>query len=106
MANPKNDGVFTLKKRKNFVFRLEGETETFSLPSLKALGFEDGQLMTEIDAEDNIVKKGGMVRDFILKYNPALENKDLADMEYFEIFNAYALNEGKSLGELKASQAS
>lgn len=99
--------VFKLQRRTEFKFVLEDDQDkVYSLPSLKALSFEDGQMMTRIDAEDDITKKGGMVRDFILKYNPDLEKKGIADMEYFEIFNAYALREGKDLGESKASQRS
>ena len=99
---------FTLKKRKAFVFALEDNPEqTYTLPSLKNLSFEDAQTMTKIDEEKNIVKKGNLIRGFILKYAPALADKNISDMEYFEIFNAYGLNEGREeLGESKASQDS
>ena len=99
---------FTLKKRKAFVFALEDDPEvSYTLPALKSLSFEDAQTMTKIDEEKNIVKKGNLIRGFILKYAPELSSTGLGDMEYFEIFNAYGLNEGKGdLGESKASQDS
>jgi len=99
--------TFTLRKRQAFMFALEDEPETtYSIPSLKSLSFEDAKAMTKIDDEEDIVKKGKLIRDFILKYAPGLKDKELCDMEYFEIFNAYGLNEGQGLGESKASQNS
>lgn len=99
---------FTLKRRKDFCFSLEEEpNKVYVLPALKSLSFEDAQAMTKIDEESDIVKKGNLVRDFILKYAPELEDKNLGGMEFFEIFNAYGLNEGKeTLGESKASRRS
>lgn len=99
---------FTLKRRKDFVFSLEDDPgKTYTLPALKSLSFEDAQIMTRIDEEKDLVKKGNLIRDFILKYAPDLEDADLGGMEYFEIFNAYGLNEGKeALGESKASSRS
>jgi hypothetical protein len=99
---------FVLKKRRTFVFALEDDPEkTYTLPALKSLSFEDAQLMTKIDDEKSIVKKGNLIKEFILKYAPELKGKTLGDMEFFEIFNAYGLNEGKAeLGESKASQDS
>jgi len=99
---------FTLKKRKDFTFALEDNPEeTYTLPALKSLSFEDAQTMTKIDDEKNIVKKGNLIRGFILKYAPELADKGISDMEFFEIFNAYGLAAGRSeLGESKASPAS
>jgi hypothetical protein len=99
---------FTLKRRKDFYFSLEDDPDkVYVLPALKSLSFEDAQAMTKIDDEQDLVKKGNLVRDFILKYAPELEDKDLGGMEYFEIFNAYGLNEGKeAMGESKASRRS
>ena len=104
MAN----AAFTLKKRKDWSFALEDDPEkTYTLPALKSLSFEDAQLMTKIDDEKSIVKKGNLIKEFILKYAPELKGKTLGDMEFFEIFIAYGLNEGKAeLGESKASRNS
>lgn len=98
---------FKLKKRVDFTFALEGDEETvYTLPSIQSLSFEAAKAMASIDEEADLVKKGGMIRDFILKSVPALGDKGLGDMEYLEIFNAYAMHAGRSLGELKASQPS
>ena len=99
---------FVLKKREAFTFALETEPEkVYTLPPLKSLSFEAAKTMASIDDEDDIVKKGGMIRDFVMQSVPELAEKDLSDMEYLEIFNAYATFEGKgSLGESKASQSS
>ena len=99
---------FTLKRHKDFQFSLDDNPEkVYVLPALRSLGFEDVQVMTKIDDEQDIVKRGNMVRDFILKYAPELEDLNLGGMEYFEIFNAYGLHEGReNLGESKASRRS
>lgn len=99
---------FTLKRHKDFIFALEDNPEkTYTLPALRSLSFEDAQAMTKIDEEDDIVKKGNLIRNFILKHAPELEDMNLGGMEFFEIFNAYGLSAGKdSLGESKASRRS
>lgn len=102
------EASFTLKKREDFTFALENEPDViYTLPALKGFSFEEAQEMSKIDDEENLVKKGAMIRAFILRYAPQLEEKDLSDMEYLEIFNAFAMSEGrKELGESKASQTS
>lgn len=99
---------FVLSKRRAFVFALEDDPEkTYTLPSVSSLGFEDAQLLVKIDETKDIVKRGNMIRDFILKYVPELKEKNLGGMEYFELYSAYGMNEGKAkMGESKASQDS
>ena len=106
MAQKEN--VFTLKKRKAFRFALEDEPSVvYELPPLKSLGYEEAQLMTELGDDTKISEQGPKVKKFILDHCPALASKDVADMEYYEIFNAYAMSEGnKELGESQASQNS
>lgn len=96
------------KKREPWKFALEENTEKeYSLPALKSLSFEDAKLMTDIDEESDLVKKGNMIRGFIDSKCPDLKEAGLSDMEYLEILNEYALSEGKeALGESKASQDS
>lgn len=96
---------FILKKPQAFSFALEDDPETvYTLPPLKGFSFEEGKRMADIDDEADNVKKGRMIRDFILEKIPALADKGISDMQYIEIFNAYASFEGKKeLGESKAS---
>ena len=99
---------FIVKKRSDFVFALEDAPEqTFTLPALSRLGFEDAALITKINDESDIVKRGKLIKDFVLRYAPGLNGVGVSGMEYFEIFNAYSLAMGKSrLGESQASQDS
>lgn len=99
---------FVLKKRRDFTFALETNPEkTYTIPALKSLSLEDAELMTKIDAESSVAKKGKMIREFICRCNPELNDVGLGGMEWFEIFNAYALSQGEQdLGESKASQDS
>lgn len=100
--------VFTLKKRQRFQFALEEDPgKVYSLPPLSSLSFEDAQLMAKLGDETTIVKQGEKIKKFILGKCPELEGKGLEDMEFYEIFNAYAMSEGNDkLGESKASRNS
>lgn len=99
---------FIVKKRRDFVFAVEtAPDQTFTLPASSALEFEDAKLMAAAAAEDDIVKRGEIIKAFVLKYAPGLKQIGLSGMEYFEIYNAYALAMGRDrLGESKASQDS
>ena len=90
------------------MFALEEEPDVvYTLPALRSFSFDEAQEMKKIDDERNIVKKGGMIRAFVLRYAPELEKKKISDMEYLEIFNAFAMSEGRNeLGESKASRNS
>lgn len=99
---------FIVKKRRDFVFALEDAPDkTFTLPALSSLGFDDVALVTQANEEKDIVKRGALIQEFILKYAPGLADLGLGGMEYFEIYNAYGLAMGKKqLGESQASQDS
>ena len=98
---------FVLKKRKDFIFALEEEPEkTYIIPALRSLDFEEIQFLSKIDDEKNLTKKGNLIRDFILRHAPDLKDKGLAGMQYFDIYNAYALSNVQELGESSASTGS
>ena len=99
---------FVLTKRRDFVFALEDSPEkTYTIPAVSRLSFEDAQTLVKIDEQKDIVKRGNMIRDFILKHIPELADKGLSGMEYFELYRAYGLNEDRDkVGESKASQSS
>lgn len=95
---------FVLKKRRYFEFALEEDTEKiYRIPVLKSLELEEIQNLTEIDDEKDLTKKGNLIREFVFRYAPELKEKNLAGMQFFDIFNAYATNNGKELGESSAS---
>lgn len=99
---------FIMRKRKDFVFAVEdAPDQTFTLPALSHLGFEDAKLLTQINETEDIVEKGKLVEQFVLKFAPGLKALHLSGMEIFEIYNAYGLAMGKNqLGESSASQDS
>ncbi len=99
---------FVMRKRRGFVFAIEDAPEqTFTLPALSSLGFEDAKLLTQINEAEDIIEKGKLVEEFLLKFAPGLKKLGLSGMEMFEIYNAYGLAMGKNqLGESSASQDS
>ena len=98
--------AFTIKERAGFEFALESEPEkVYTLPPMDRLSFEEAKLMKKIGEESDIVKQGNLIKGFILAHVPEL--KGLSDMQFYAIFNAYGLSEGKNdMGESKASQNS
>ena len=99
---------FVLKKRKDWSFALADDPEkTYTLPALSGLSYEEAERMKKIGSMTEITEQGPLIKDFILSYAPELAKMDIGDMEYYEIFNAYGISEGKEkLGESKASQDS
>ncbi len=99
---------FIVRKRRDFVFAVEdAPEETFTLPALSSLSFEEARQITMINDEEDIVERGKLVEAFLLKHAPGLKALNLSGMEYFEIYNAYGLAMGRNkLGESQASQDS
>lgn len=95
---------YIVRKHRGFTFALEGCTDVYTLPALSQLSFAEAEMMRKIDQAEDLEKRGKLVKEFVLKYAPALNDADIGDMEYFSIFNEYALSEGKAkLGESSAS---
>jgi hypothetical protein len=95
---------YIVRKRTGFTFALEGVDTVYTLPALSRLSFAEAELMRKIDEAEDLEKRGKMVKDFILSHAPELEDADIGDMEYFSIFNSYAMSEGKAkMGESSAS---
>ena len=100
--------VFTLKKRKDWSFALEDDPKkVYTLPALSGLSYAEADRMKQIGSMTEIAEQGPLIKEFILSYAPELADKGLGDMEFYEIFNAYGLSEGKEkLGESAASRSS
>lgn len=95
---------YIVRKRTGFTFVLEGADTVYTLPALSRLSFAEAELMRKIDQAEDLEKRGKLVKEFILKHAPELKDEDIGDMEYFAIFNSYAMSEGKAkLGESSAS---
>lgn len=96
---------YIVRKPRGFTFALEENTEkTYTLPALSQLSFAEADMMRKIDSADSLEKRGKLIKEFILKHAPDLEEAGIGDMEYFSIFNSYGMSEGKAkLGESSAS---
>lgn len=93
-----------IRKRTDFTFALEGADTVYTLPALSRLSFAEAELMRKIGQAEDLEKRGKLVKEFILKHAPELKDADIGDMEYFSIFNEYAMSEGRAkLGESSAS---
>lgn len=91
---------FVLKKRKDFVFEIDGAKGQFTLPGRSSLSFDDVALFDRLRrTEADTTQRGNIIKEFILKYAPGLEELDLADMAYLDIMQAYEIAQGRALGE-------
>ena len=102
------EATFTLKKRRDWCFALEDDPKkVYTLPALSGLSYAEAERMKQIGSMTEITEQGPLIKEFILTYAPDLKDKGLGDMEFYEIFNAYGLSEGKEkLGESAASPRS
>jgi len=90
---------FVLKKRKDFVFEVDGVEGEFTLPGRSALTFDDVALFDRLRSEEDTTMRGSIIKEFILKHAPGLKKLDLADMAYLDIMQAYEIAQGRALGE-------
>ena len=99
----KKPTIITLAEGWPFAFASDPDT-VYELPALSQLSYEEAKEMQEIGSMTDITEQGPLIKEFILSYAPDLEEMGLGDMEYYEIFNAYGLSEGREkLGESAAS---
>lgn len=102
----KKPTIITLAEGWPFAFASDPDT-VYELPALSQLSYEEAKEMQEIGSMTDITEQGPRIKQFILNHAKGLEAKDISDMEFYTIFNLYALSEGgDKLGESKASQNS
>ena len=90
---------YIVKKHASFVFAFEGdEGKQFSLPSAHSLSFDDTDFLASIKEKDIREQCEGM-KEFVLRYNPELKERDIGDMEYIFILRAYLESQGQTLGD-------
>lgn len=99
----KKPTIITLAESWPFAFASDPDT-VYELPALSQLSYEEAKQMQEIGGITDITEQGPKIKKFILDHAKGLENKNISDMEFYTIFNLYALSEGSDkLGESKAS---
>lgn len=85
-------------------FPIEGtDGETYELPPVNKLSFEDMQAVNEFSTtQGDMVKSGDIAKTFILKFCPKLaDDKDFGPFDYLAAFSAYCSTNDKDakLGE-------
>ncbi len=99
--------MYIIKKHEPFQFAVEDSPEEiFSLPTMSNLSFDDAKAIATIEEDDDIAVRGRAIKEFIVSYNPGIEDLDIGDFEFFYIYNAWRKHEGaenkegaKKLGE-------
>lgn len=100
---------FVLKRNPGFKFQIEGYPEegaekVFTIPAPSQLSFEDVEKIRKLSETEDIRKHGASIRSFLLAHCPDLADAITGEMEYMNIFNAYAAaTGGETAGESSAS---
>ena len=103
---------FVLKRNPSFKFQIEGYPEegaekVFTIPAPSQLSFDDVEKMRKISTTEDIRKHGAAIKDFLLTHCPGLDKAITGDMEYMNIFSAYAdATKEPAAGESLASAGS
>jgi len=103
---------FVLKRNPGFSFQIEGypaegAEKVFTIPAPAQLGFEDVERIRKMQETEDVRKHGAAVKSFLLSYCPDLADAIQGEMEYMNIFNAYAAATSEAnVGESSASQDS
>lgn len=102
---------FVLKRKPGFRFKIEGYPEegaekVFTIPAPSQLSFEDVEKIRKLAETEDVRKHGAAMKSFLLSHCPELEKAINGEMEYMNIFNAYAdatKNDASESGESSAS---
>lgn len=89
---------YIIKKHASFQFAFEGGGETYELPAAHSLSFEDAAFFAEV-RNKSIREQCEGCKEFVLRYNPGLAEKEIGDMEFLYLLKAYIKSQGKELGE-------
>ncbi len=88
---------FTLKKKKVFTFSLEGSKKVYTLPPVAKLPIDQVVVFQKFQDMETL-ETFKAAKEFVVKNCPDLEDADLGDYEYMEIFGAYAKSQN-NMGE-------
>lgn len=89
---------YIIKKHASFQFAFEGGGKTYELPAAQSLTFEDADFFFAI-RNKSVREQCEGCKEFVIRYNPELKDKDIGDMEYLYLLRAYIESQGKDLGE-------
>lgn len=88
---------YVIKKRNAFRFAFEGSEEVFELPPISMLSFDTVEEFGKIK-DMSIKEQGELCKRFVNQYVPGIEDREIGDMEYLYILQAY-LKSQSDLGE-------
>ena len=61
----------------------------YQIPQLKGLGVDDFAQLIKYNETDDVIEKIKICKEFFLKIAPDLEEEEIGDVEYFQIFQDY-----------------
>lgn len=71
-------------------YDITGKTGTkYMIPSMLDLSFEDFEVLSEYDRSEDASEKAKLSKEILLRILPELENEEIGDMEYPNIFLDY-----------------
>lgn len=95
---------YVIRKKPGFTFAMEIDPENvYTIPAMGDLSVDDVVMFNKVATNGDVKAKCLECKAFILRHAPELEHEAIGDMEFVNIFTAYAqaqaATNGKKLGE-------
>lgn len=87
--------MYKIKKAQPFI--IEGQNGKYMIPAFSSLSTEDMGEILQLKPETPTAERMQILKRFLLRFAPELENEGLGDMGYSQIFTAY--EKEQNLGE-------
>lgn len=79
--------AFVIKKPAPFA--IEGEKGNYTIPAMSSLNVSDLDDILTMTPDTPAVEKVAIIKAFLLRMSPELEQEELGDWGYFQIYQAY-----------------
>lgn len=87
--------MYKIKKAQPFI--IEGEKGKYMIPAFSSLSAEDMGEILQLTPETPTADRMKIMKNFLIRFAPELEDEGLGDMGYSQIFTAY--EKEQNLGE-------
>lgn len=92
-----NKNRFIIKDHDPFV--VEGKKGKYEIPAWTTLSADDVEELSKLTVNTPAKERYAILRDFLLRVAPGLEQEGLGDMGYVQIYSAYETAQGLAVGE-------
>lgn len=96
---------YVIKKHPGFTFAMEGADTVYTIPALADLSVQDVVNFDKVAKLNDVTKQCQECKAFILRYAPDLASESIGDMEFVQIFTAYAKSQAEMNNQVKPGES-